>query len=98
MVELLVDDDCELPQVLQIEGGIRIRVPTIISYDEIIKEIGSALTPAQTRVLFEIWCNDEAHRKYKTTPNGYLVTLRGFTTDWKIEGRTTFSGQPRRER
>ena len=98
MVELLIEDDCEFPQVVKVEGGIRIHLPTIITYDEVMEEIGSELTPEQAHSLFEIWCNDEAPRKYKTTPNGYLVTLREFKTGWKSEGRFTSSGQWPRER
>ena len=54
LVEILVDDDCETPKVLNIAGGIRIHVPTIVTYDEIVKGVGPQLTKSQADLLFEI--------------------------------------------
>lgn len=94
LVELLIDDNCHTPEIQSVSNGIRIRVPTAITYEEIMSELGSSLTSVQSMIIFDLWCNDAALRHFNNTPDGVVVRLREMrTSSSSIKGANAY-GRP----
>lgn len=94
LVELLIDDNCKTPQVSTISGGVRVRIPTAITYDEIMNTIGTELTAVQAIIVFDLWCNDDVLRHFMPTKEGVMVTLRENRTNGSQGSGSSASGRP----
>jgi hypothetical protein len=91
LIEILVSDQVSVPSIERRNPGLRVTVPTVISYDKIIEALGQELTAVQAMEVFELWCNDNALRKITKTPEGWLRTLREHSSAQLIRKRTLSS-------
>jgi hypothetical protein len=76
LIELLVSDSIVRPSLQRESSKVRILLPTLISYEQIMESLGEELTTVQALELYDLWCNDALPRTFAKTTEGTIIAFK----------------------